>query len=105
MDIICRKRKCKYNKGFCCTAREIDVNRGIVCSTFILNEQNKDIPDTSINIFEDEPPKYSSHRETKRGCIKCHANCLFNTDCICDANGITINDIKNKPFCVTYLKK
>ena len=105
MDIICRERSCVYNKGFSCTSKQILIGNKINCTDYKKNDDLKNIPDTSSEIFAEQPPKYHPHRETKRGCIHCKANCLFRTDDICDANGITVNCIKNMPLCATYFKK
>lgn len=104
MDIICRKKSCKYNEDFRCNAKKINVEKKILCQTFDLDPEKQTI-DSSSHIFDEQPPKYASHRETKVGCITCQAHCLFNDNGICEANGITINDLQNKPFCVTFLKK
>ncbi|MBQ3494455.1 MAG: hypothetical protein IJA69_03480 [Clostridia bacterium] len=105
MDIICRKQSCRFNEDFRCNAKKIDVNRKVHCDTFEKDPNKNQPADTSSHIFDETPPKYASHRETKVGCIACKANCLFNDHGICEANGITINDIKNCPFCVTYLEE
>ena len=105
MDIICRERSCVYNKGFSCTSRNILVGEKINCTDYRKNDNLKNIPDTSKEIFAKVPPKYHSHRESKKGCIHCQADCLFRNEQTCEANGITINCIKNKPLCATYFKQ
>lgn len=105
MDIICRERSCVYNKGFSCTSRKILIGDKINCTDYKKNPNPKNIPDTSRTIFSDEPPKYHAHRESKKGCIHCQADCLFRNDQTCEANGITVNCIKNMPLCATYFKR
>ncbi len=105
MDIICRERSCVYNKGFSCTSKKILIGGKINCTDYKKNDELKNIPDTSKEIFDKTPPKYHSHRESKKGCIHCQADCLFRNNQTCEANGITINCIKNKPLCATYFKK
>ena len=105
MDIICKKRSCKFNEDFRCNAEKICVDRTILCETFEKDNNKNTQHLKESHIFDEEPPKYASHRETKVGTIACKTNCLFNDHGICEANGITINDLENKPFCVTYLKK
>ncbi len=105
MDIICRERSCVYNKGFSCTSKQILIGDKINCTYYKKNDNLKNIPDTSRHIFGENPPKYHSHRESKKGCIHCSADCLFRNEQTCEANGITINCIKNMPLCATYFKK
>ena len=62
MDIICRERSCVYNKGFSCTSRKILIGGKINCTDYQKNDELKNIPDTSKEIFDKTPPKYHSHR-------------------------------------------
>ncbi len=101
MDIRCRKTQCIYNNKYTCTAKEIKINKKILCSTFV--KSNKQPLDTSRLIFQ-RAPDYAPQRESKPKDIFCEANCLFNQDKKCEANGITINELKNCPYCITYLK-
>ena len=101
MDIRCRKTKCIYNNKYTCTAKEIKISKKILCSTFV--KSNKEPIDSSKLIFE-KAPDYAPQRESKPKDIICNADCLFNQCQKCEANGITINDIKNCPYCITYLK-
>ena len=105
MDIICKKRSCNFNEDYRCNAKQICVDRKILCDTFEKDPTKDHLTETENHIFDKQPPKYASHRETKVGSITCKANCLFNDHGICEANGITINDLKHQPFCVTFLKK
>ena len=105
MDIICRERTCVYNKGFSCTSEKILIGDKINCTDYKKNNDPKFIPDTSRHIFDETPPKYHTHRESKKGCIHCMANCLFRNEQTCEANGITINHIKDMPLCATYFEK
>ena len=103
MDIICRKTKCKFNDKYTCRATSVDINKNILCATFE-NDIEKPEVDVSKNIFE-RTPEYSQHRPSKDANIKCTAKCLFNNKCECEANGITINCLKDKPYCITFLQK
>lgn len=105
MDIICKKHSCKFNEDHRCNAKKICVDKKIVCETFEKDEQKNIDEQKQTSVFDETPPRYASHRETKVGCIACKTNCLFNDHGICEANGITINNLSGKPFCVTYLKK
>ena len=102
MDLRCRKTECAYNNKYTCTAKCINVNSKIICSTY--EKTDKQEPDTSRHIFE-RAPEYAPQRDSKTACINCHAKCLFNKNYICHANGITVNAINEKPYCVTFLEK
>lgn len=101
MDLRCRKTQCLYNHKYTCTAKSIKINKKIICSTYV--KRNKEEPDTSRFIF-DRAPDYAPQRESKTADIECCANCLFNQNKCCEANGITVNSIGEKPYCVTYLQ-
>ncbi len=103
MDIRCRKGLCKFNDKFTCKAKSILVDREVVCSTFDKDE-NKEVQDVTKNLFTQEPC-YAPQRDSKALEIKCKADCLFNHNGACVSNGITLNSIKEKPFCVSYLRK
>jgi hypothetical protein len=102
MDIVCRKTKCKYNKNYVCQADGILINKQIICSTYIPSE--KEEIDYSDNLLE-RTPTYATYRVIHDLNLLCKTNCLFNHNGQCEANGITVNSINEKPFCVTYLKK
>lgn len=100
MDIRCRKTKCLYNDHFICRADKIDISKSCECNKY--TPTNKTPPDTSKKMLE-RTPIYKNYRECKCIDICCHANCLFCNKTKCEANGITINTIKEKPFCMTFL--
>ena len=103
MDIRCRKELCKYNDCFTCKAKGIIVGREVVCSTYEKDDNKKD-QDVTKSLFERQPC-YAPQRDSKALEIKCRANCLFNHNGNCVSNGITLNSIEEKPFCISYLKK
>ena len=113
MDIRCRKTTCKYNKDHTCLAKSILVDRKVLCSTYQLSEALKGknrqqglldkAEDYSKRMFE-KPPKNAPMRNRKKIEISCKADCLFNNNGICRANGITVNDV-NYPICMGYLPK
>ena len=103
MDIRCRKGHCKFNDRFTCKAKEIVVDGDVVCSMY-QHDQNKPVQDVSKNMFEKEPD-FCPQRDSKALSIKCRADCLFNRNGICVSNGITLNSIQERPYCVSYLKK
>ena len=103
MDIRCRKRLCKYNDKFTCTAKEININPKIVCDMYE-RDPDKKVADTTKRLLE-EPPCYAPQRDSKALKISCQAKCLFNHNGQCVSNGITLNSIKEKPYCVSFLGK
>ena len=102
MDIRCRKTNCEYNNKYTCRAKEILVSNKILCTTY--KKGDKDEPDTSKTMFE-KAPEYAPQRDSKTINIGCKATCIFNLEGKCIANGITVNDINEKPYCMTFVHK
>ena len=102
MDIRCRKQNCKYNDRFTCRAKSLNVNTHGNCD--IYEKTDKTIEDTSKSIFS-KVPSYAPQRDVKRFKIECQAPCVLKKEGRCIANGITINDWKEKPVCMTIVKK
>jgi len=106
MDIKCKKTDCKYNKGCCCTARNVKVGHQVDCETYEFSEQQaKNLnQETAKNMFEVAEP-LNPHVANKEVKIACDARCLFNKNGICSANGITVlENKKNEPECVTQIE-
>lgn len=103
MDIRCRKTTCLYNDRYTCKARDILIKKNCECEKF--EKSDRAVSDKTRWMFTDNPPKYAPQRDSKTLHIECKANCLFNTNGKCEANGITLNDLKHKPLCVTFLHK
>ena len=102
MDIRCRKTKCNFNDRYTCTAEGIAVSEKMLCKEY--EGTDKKVPDTSKKLFE-KTPDYAPYRDRKSLHIGCEAKCMFNDKKECKANGITVNAVKDKPFCMTYVKK
>ena len=100
MDIKCRKTTCKYNKDFCCTAKNIKVDKNNVCKTYV--KVNKLVEDTTKKLLL-KKVEYAPFRSCKAININCDSKCLFNKEKKCHANGTIINDNKNIPVCITYI--
>lgn len=103
MDIRCRKGLCKFNDRFTCRAKEILVDNCEKCATFE-KEQGKKVQDVTKDFFE-KTPDYAPQRDSKTLDIKCKADCLFNHNGMCVSNGITVNAIKECPYCISYLRR
>ena len=104
MDIRCRKTVCKFNDRFTCKAKGILINGKVICESFVNDSLNKKDIDTTKKLF-DKIPTYAPQRDSKTICIECKAHCLFNHNGKCVSNGITLNAIKEKAFCISFLKK
>ncbi len=102
MDIRCRKLNCKYNDRFTCRAKELLVKENGDCGVYEKTE--KVVHDISKSIFT-KVHKYAPQRDVKRFKIECNAPCVLKKEGRCIANGITINDWKEKPVCMTIVKK
>ena len=103
MDIRCRKTKCKFNNRHTCMAKQIKISKTDICQTFEA-DRDKTVKDESRKMFKSEP-NFAPQRDTKKMLIACDKNCVLNKDGRCVANGITINDIKTLPYCMTVVEK
>ena len=102
MDIRCRKTSCIYNDRYTCKAKNIDISKSCVCRKF--QKGDDAVVDKTKNMFS-RTPSYAPQRDSKTIKIECSAHCLFNNDGDCQANGVTLNDLKSKPYCITFLRK
>lgn len=89
MNIVCRKTKCKYNNNLACQSEKIFIDRELNCEQYEPIEKGS-LQDISKNMME-TAPEIAPFRHNKDIHIKCQANCVFNKDCHCVANGIFIN--------------
>ena len=103
MDIRCRKTTCTFNDCYTCKARGILIKQNCECEKYEMS--GKRPTDKTKCMFSENPPKYAPQRDSKTINIECKAKCLFNSNSKCEANGITLNDLKNKPLCMTFLHK
>ena len=104
MDIRCRKGLCKYNDRFVCKAKAILIDQDVECSTFEKEEGKQNVQDVTKRLFEVQP-SFAPQRDSKTLEITCRAQCQFNHNGMCVSNGITINSIKECPYCVSFLRK
>lgn len=89
MNIVCRKTKCKYNNNLACQSEKIFIDRELNCEQYEPIEKDS-LQDISKNMME-TAPEIAPFRHNKDIHIKCQANCVFNKDCHCVANGIFVN--------------
>ena len=97
-DLKCGMKNCRFNKGYCCCAKEVDIGHGTDCTTYD--------PDFTKNrtLFEAgadfEKADYSV--DTR---VLCGAECIFNREGKCIANGITVMGQGNSDAsCLTFIK-
>ena len=93
-DLKCKRESCVYNSNCNCTAKNIDVDKNTECKTYeACNQEKKE---------QDKIPHTALRNQTS---VKCHAECLFNSECSCIANGITVKTSSSTPCCCTYMPK
>ena len=108
MDIKCKKCECTHNKSCCCCAGSIKIGKGVDCETYEYSEANAENlkQQTSQNLFETS--NLSPRVANKSAKIYCDAYCLFNSNGICTANGISVLEDKSlskTPCCITQIDK
>jgi len=105
MNISCRKLKCEYNKKSTCQAKGIKVDSELNCTTYKPVEK-KNLPDPTKHMF-DIAPEFAPYRSFRNANIKCDANCIFNQNHDCKANGILVNQNsqKERAICFTHTQK
>ncbi|MBR7091167.1 MAG: DUF1540 domain-containing protein [Clostridia bacterium] len=100
MDIKCRKTSCVHNDRYNCMAKEVSITSQSSCATY---ERGRGQDDVSRDMFE-AAPEYANAMHIRDKKLKCDCkSCLFNKDCKCDANGITIIDDHEKGACATFI--
>ena len=93
-DLKCKRESCSYNQNCNCTAKNIDVSKNTECNTYNPTKGNKK--------EQDKIPQTAMRNETN---VKCHAECLFNCEENCIANGITVKSSDACPCCCTFMPK
>ena len=93
-DIKCKKIDCEFNKDCNCDAKNLEVSKSTECKTFK--------PNTPGEISHESKIGQPAFR--KNIIVECKANCLFNKQSQCIANGICVQTCKNKdyPNCLTF---
>ncbi|MBQ8749631.1 MAG: DUF1540 domain-containing protein [Clostridia bacterium] len=89
MNIVCRKTKCKYNNNQVCMSPKIFIDRELNCEQYEPIEKGS-LQDVSRNMME-VAPEIAPFRNSKDIIIRCNANCVFNKESECMANGIFVN--------------
>ena len=106
MDLKCRNLDCKNNNCYSCERKGIIINDHSYCKDYkkskeLKEEQLQNIPKTMF----DKKPKIHPYRHNKTVDIECGADCLFNHNGKCLANGIAVQNLDEKHAkCSTYMK-
>ncbi|MBR2967626.1 MAG: DUF1540 domain-containing protein [Clostridia bacterium] len=95
-DLKCGKKSCKFNKGYCCMARKIEVAKSTDCLTFEPVEKKHSMFEAGSDFVKAD---YSVDTS-----VSCNANCIFQKSNKCVANGITVMGDNNCANCLTYIK-
>ncbi len=106
MDLKCKKLNCKNNDRYSCMKDCIKVSDSAECDSFEKadNLDEKQRQDVSQTMFE-TAPDYHPYRHKREVDIECGADCLFNSNHKCRANGISVCNCGKTPLCTTFLKK
>ena len=99
-DLKCKRKGCSYNKNCNCTAKSIDIKEDTGCNTYFPSNE-KEIGEVENTAKVTQPPVRKDIE------VSCSADCLFNHNEICSANGITVQTCNNVacPNCCTYQPK
>lgn len=103
MDLRCNKTECKFNHKYSCQANSICVGKKVNCETFEQDRNKPPVQKLSATMFEGTT-EIAPFREKDKVNVGCKADCLFNNNGVCIANGITILDEKADGQCGTFLK-
>lgn len=105
MDLKCKKLNCVYNDKYSCMKKEIKVSRTCECDSFEAAKELKkgQRQDASKTMFE-AAPDFHPYRHSKNINIECDADCLYNQDKKCHANGISVCSCTNCALCTTFIK-
>ena len=101
MDIRCRKTSCRHNDGQTCRAKYVKISMCAKCNSFVRGGEDKDF----AKLMFESAPEFANSRHIRDVNLHCDKTCcLFNNQCKCCANGITVIDDNNQPACGTYIQ-
>ena len=97
-DLKCGLKECKYNKGYCCCSKKIEVNGYTDCTTYSPDETKRRVEFEAATDFI--PANYSVDTS-----VACAAKCIYNKDGRCMSSGITVmSRTPNDASCLTFVK-
>lgn len=96
-DLKCKKTDCEYNKNYNCRAKDVEILENTECETFK--------PSNEVEVGEVEKIDQPAIRKNIN--VGCDADCIFNHQYECCANGITVEPCRgdNCPNCSTFMPK
>lgn len=96
-DLKCKRQDCEYNKNWNCTVKNLEIKDDTSCNTYVKSNEAE----------VGEVEKIDQPAIRKNINVDCKANCLFNKDSVCEANGITVQTETNItcPNCCTFMPK
>ena len=96
-ELKCKREGCTFNRNCCCTAGHITVGKAADCTSYTPSE----------DYDKKEKSKLKQKALRQNTMVDCKATgCIFNSDCKCIANGITVETLDaNKPECCTIKLK
>lgn len=105
MDLKCKKLNCVNNDKYSCMKKAIKVSKTCECDSYepardLRDSQKQDVSKT---MFE-TAPDFHPYRHKKKIDIECDADCLFNRNNKCHANGISVCNCTNCALCATFIK-
>ena len=96
-DLKCKKTDCQYNKYCNCRANLVEIEKSTECETYK--------PSNEAEVGEIEKIDQPAVRKNIK--VECNADCIFNREFECCANGITVQPCtgKNFPNCCTFMPR
>jgi len=98
-DLKCALAECEFNQAYCCCAKTIDVSGSAGCKTFAANANKRK------NLFEAGEDFVKRNYDVDTA-VHCTADCIFNKEEVCNANGITVlGDLTQDAVCATFMQR
>ena len=93
IDLKCKCTTCRYNSRSNCSAKNIHVNKGTTCCSYL--ERRPSDAEFADEIIQ---PLVRPSID-----VECNARCMFSRNGTCIANGISVGIINNNASCETFL--
>lgn len=98
-DLKCGLKNCKFNQGYCCCARAIDVKHDTGCATYTFDA-------TKAKSMFEAGSDFTKANYAVDTSVACTAECIFQKNRKCIANGITVmNENGTEAKCLSFIKK
>ncbi len=98
-DLKCGLKECRYNKGYCCCSKSINVSNHTDCTTYSPDETKRRTEFEAASDFI--PANYSVDTA-----VSCSAKCIYNDNGKCGAAGITVmSRDPGDASCLTFVKE